>query len=152
MPVAKRSAFSRLVEVIPEASSIRYNTLVYDLQRKKKDVIVLSLGESFFDIPLFSFKRLAYETGYHYSHSRGIFELRRLLSRYYRTHYGVRSDPHKEILVSAGSKVVLYMVLRTILCPGDEVIIFEPAWVSYPEQVRLAYGVPMMVPYYEGVA
>jgi aspartate aminotransferase/aminotransferase len=44
------------------------------------------------------------------------------------------------------------MALRTIICPGDEVIIFEPAWVSYTEQVRLSYGIPLMVPHYEGIA
>ncbi len=143
--------FSQLVEAMPEAMSIRYNTLVYDLQRKNKDVIVLSLGESFFDIPLFSFEKLDYKKGYHYSHSRGILELRKILAQYYKKHYGVTADPEREVLVSAGSKAVIYMALRTIICPGDEVIIFEPAWVSYTEQVRLSYGVPMMVPHYEGV-
>ena len=150
--MSKSPAFSQLAEALPEAVSIRYNTLVYELQRKKKDVIVLSLGESFFNIPLFSFKTLNYKKGYHYSHSRGVLELREKLSQYYKKHYGVTSDPESEVLVSAGSKVILYMVLRTLICPGDEVIIFEPAWVSYTEQVRLSYGVPMMVPHYEGIS
>jgi len=148
----KFRAFSQIAETIPEATSIRYNTLVYELQRKKKDVIVLSLGESFFKIPLFSFEKLNYEKGYHYSHSRGMLELRTVLSRYYKNHYGVIANPEHEVLVSAGSKVVLYMILRTIICPGDHVIIFEPAWVSYVEQVRLSYGVALMIPHYEGIA
>lgn len=152
MTIRKKSTLSHLVEAIPEATSIRYNTLVYELQQKQEDVIVLSLGESFFKIPLFSFEHLDYAKGYHYSHSRGLLELREKLSKYYMDHYGVRCNPRDEMLVSAGSKVVIYMALRTILCPGDEVIIFEPAWVSYTEQVRLAYGVPMMVPHNEGVA
>jgi len=147
----KFRAFSQLAEALPEATSIRYNTLVYELQRKHKDVTVLSLGESFFKIPLFPFKTLNYEKGYHYSHSRGVLELREELSQYYKKHYGVASDPESEVLISAGSKVILYMVLRTIICPGDEVIIFEPAWVSYTEQVRLSYGIPLMVPHYEGI-
>ncbi|KKW24560.1 MAG: aminotransferase [Candidatus Kaiserbacteria bacterium GW2011_GWC2_52_8b] len=148
----KTLPLSQLVEAIAEASSIRYNNLVYELQRKKKDVIVLSLGESFFDIPFYSFTDLDYVRGYHYSHSRGIFELREKISRFYEKQYGVSSDPNTEVLVTAGSKAVIYMALRTILCPDDEVIIFEPAWVSYTEQVRLSYAVPMMVPHYEGVA
>src|SRR3989338_582062 len=45
----KFRAFSQLAEALPEATSIRYNTLVYELQRKHKDVTVLSLGESFLD-------------------------------------------------------------------------------------------------------
>ncbi len=150
--VAKAQALSQLVEMIPDALSIRYNTLVYELQRRKKDVIVLSLGESFFDIPLYSFRDLDYNKGYHYSHSRGVLELRQKIAAYYAKRYGVKAHPETEILVSVGSKAIIYMALRTILCPGDEVIIFEPAWVSYTEQVRLAYAVPMMVPHYEGIA
>ena len=144
-------ARSLLVEAIPEATSIRYNTLVYDLQRRKQDVIVLSLGESFFKIPLFSFAKLDYKKGYHYSHSRGVSELRHKISKLYKKNYGVVADPETQILISAGSKVVIYMVLRSILKAADEVIVFEPAWVSYVEQIKLSHGVPMTVPYWEGV-
>ena len=148
----KSRAISAVVKAIPEALSIKYNNLVYELQRKGKDVIVLSLGESFFDIPHFSFTGLDYEKGLHYSHSRGILELRKMISTFYKKRYGVASDPESEVIVSAGSKALIYMALQTIISPGDQVIILEPAWVSYTEQVRLSHGVPVMVPYYERIA
>ena len=86
---------------------------------------------------------------YHYSHSRGVFELREKLAGYYASRFGVPVDPDKEIIITAGSKIATHMAFMAILNPGDEVIIPEPAWVSYPEQVRLCHGVPVMVPYYE---
>jgi len=51
-----------------------------------------------------------------------------------------------EIIVSVGAKHSIYNVLQALLDPGDEVIIPAPYWVSYPEQVKLADGVPVIVP------
>lgn len=51
----------------------------------------------------------------------------------------------KEILVGIGAKHVLYTLFQVILNEGDEVIIPIPYWVSYPEQVKLAGGVPVYV-------
>lgn len=132
---------------IAQALSIRYNNLVYDMKARGEDVIVLSLGEAFFDIPLFGFADLPMPDGYHYSHSRGVPELRRRLADYYGTRYGVPVDPATEIIVTAGSKIAIHMSLMAILSPGDEVLVLEPAWVSYTEQVKLCHGVPVMVPH-----
>lgn len=147
----KRS-LSKVVKMISEATSVRVNMEVYDLERKGADVIVLSLGESFFKLPLFSFRAIPkWERGFHYSSSFGLPELREKISNYYRDRYGVASDPEHEVLISAGSKIVIYMALHAVLDPGDEVIIFEPAWVSYIEQVRSCYGVPIMIPYSDDI-
>jgi aminotransferase len=132
---------------IDDALSIRYNNRVYELQGAGHDVIVLSLGEAFFDIPLHGFDDLPHPDVFHYSHSRGLPELREKLARYYGTQYGVPVDPASQIIVTAGSKIAIHMALMAILDPGDEVIILEPAWVSYTEQVRLCHGVPVTVPY-----
>lgn len=132
---------------VVQALSIRYNNLVYEMKTRGEDVIVLSLGEAFFDIPLFSFAELPMPDGYHYSHSRGIPELRRRLAAYYGERYGVPVDPGTEILVTAGSKIAIHMSLMAILSPGDEVLVLEPAWVSYTEQVKLCHGVAVMVPH-----
>ncbi len=132
---------------IAQALSIRYNNLVYEMKSRGEDVTVLSLGEAFFDIPLFSFADLPMPDSYHYSHSRGNPELRRRLAAYYGEEYGVPVDPASEIVVTAGSKIAIHMSLMAILNPGDEVLVLEPAWVSYTEQVKLCHGVPVMVPF-----
>jgi aspartate aminotransferase/aminotransferase len=141
------SQFSRVVMDAEQAMSIKYNTMVYELQRRGTKVIVMSLGEAFFDIPLLPFDDLPHPQIFHYSHSRGIPELRERLCEYFRDQYDVPIDPEKEIIVTAGSKAAVHMAFMAVLDPGDEVIIPEPAWVSYPEQVRLCYGKPVGVPY-----
>lgn len=129
--------FNPAVEEIPEALSIRFNQMVYDLKRSGRDVIVLSLGEPYFDIPLYDFRSIDYVKGYHYSDSQGIPELRQKIAEYYRSRYGVPVDPEREILISAGSKLIIYMSMLATLQPGEEIAVQEPCWLSYAPQARL---------------
>ena len=62
-----KNIFSQSLQKITEAQSIYLNQLVYDLKRKGEDVITLSLGEAFFDIPLFDFNLLDLEKSHHYN-------------------------------------------------------------------------------------
>jgi aminotransferase len=55
----------------------RQTNQVYEMKERGEDITALSLGEAFFDIPLFSFKDLPFPDIYHYSHSRGIIDLRK---------------------------------------------------------------------------
>jgi aminotransferase len=135
------------VERLSEAMSIKWNNRVYEMRRSGHDVIVLSAGEANFDIPLFPFDDLPVPAVYHYSHSRGVPELRDLLAEHYRQRFGVPVDPASEIVVTVGSKLALHLTFMAILEPGDEVLIHEPAWVSYPEQVRLCHGRPVLLPH-----
>ncbi|MGA7926357.1 MAG: pyridoxal phosphate-dependent aminotransferase [Candidatus Sulfotelmatobacter sp.] len=130
-----------------EAMSIKYNNMVYDMKRRGIKVLVMSLGEAHFDIPLLPMDDLPYPEVNHYSHSRGLLELRTKLAEYFGTEYAVRFDPEKEIIITAGSKVAIHMTLMSIVNPGDEVLYSEPAWVSYPEQIKLCYGSPVGIPY-----
>lgn len=138
---------SEKVCAIPEALSVYMNNVVYAMRRRGDTIRVLSLGEAFFDIPMFSFEDIDFVKGYHYSESRGIPELRETIADYYAQRYGAPIDAEREILVSAGSKPLIYMAFQAVLNPGDEVLIHEPAWLSYPEEVRLANGVPKFIPY-----
>ena len=144
---APSPGFSRVVTDTAEAMSIKYNTMVYELQRQGVDVVVMSLGEAFFDIPLFRMDDLPFPDIYHYSHSRGIPELREKLAEYFSDRYDYHFDFEREIIVTAGSKAAIHMTLMSVLDPGDEVLIPEPAWVSYSEQVRLCHGVPVTTPH-----
>lgn len=135
-------SYSSHIQGLGDALSIRYNTRVYELQAKGVDVTVLSLGEAFFDMPVAGPQDAP--AGLHYSHSRGIPALRERLAAVY---YGVPVDPGREILVTAGSKIAIYLALLTMLDSGGEVVIPEPAWVSYTEQTRLAHGRAVTVPY-----
>src|SRR5258708_4110561 len=108
------------VRQIPQALSIYINQLVYDLRRRGHDVTALSLGEAFFDIPLFDFRKLDIQKSYHYSDSQGIPELRKKIADFYTRHYGAQVDADKEVLITAGSKPAIFMAMQAILNPGDE--------------------------------
>jgi len=136
---------------IVEAMSIAYNTKVYDLKRAGIELCVLSLGEAFFELPEVDFRDLPHPAIFHYSDSRGIPELRESIAAYYGSQYGARVDPAREILITAGSKAAIYMALLCVLDPGEEVLIPEPAWVSYTEQVRLAHGSAVGIPHSEPI-
>lgn len=138
---------SRRVKNIPQALSIYINQLVYSQKRQGMDIITLSLGEAFFDIPLFDFNKLDVEKSFHYSESMGIPELRIKICEFYKKHYDSDIDYRDEILISAGSKPVIYMAMQAVLDSQDEVLIHEPAWLSYQEQARLLDVVPKFIPY-----
>jgi aspartate/methionine/tyrosine aminotransferase len=139
--------FNPVVKDMPEASSIFVNQLVHDLRIAGQDVTTLSLGEAFFEIPQFDFGSLDLAKSHHYSESLGLFDLRVKLADYHRRRYNTSVDPHTEILISAGSKPLIYMAMLTVLSAGDEVLIHEPSWLSYPEQARLIGAVPQFIPF-----
>lgn len=139
--------FNPTVDSMGQAESIRINQMVYDLRRAGVDPITLSLGEAFFDIPLFDFTRLDIEKSYHYSDSQGLPELRSKIADYYAKYYGAPVDSNSEILISAGSKALIFMAMLATLSPGDEVLIHEPAWLSYPEQAALVGATARFIPY-----
>lgn len=142
---------SEVVQRTVEAMSIKYNNDIYEMKADDIDIIVLSLGEAFFNIPLFPFNDLPYPDIYHYSHSRGILDLREKIAEYFHTQYSFDLDPRNEIIITAGSKVAIHMAFMAILNPGDEVLIYEPYWVSYTEQVKLCYGISVTIPHHLSV-
>ena len=139
--------FSKKSQMASEALSIYFNQIVYDLKRKGKDIITLSLGEAFFDIPLFDFNLLDLEKCHHYTDSSGIPELKKKISRHYFNNFKVNSNYKNEILISAGSKAIIYMSIQALVDPGDEVVLHEPAWLSYADQIRMSGGKPVFIPY-----
>lgn len=139
--------YSNIIKQIPEALSIYINQLVYDQKEKGVDVVTLSLGEAYFEIPLYDFNKLNLEKCHHYTDSKGSYKLRDKISKYYQKNYNTIIDPKKEILISAGSKPIIYMTLLSILNKNDEVLVIEPAWLSYVEQIKLAGGKAKFVKY-----
>ena len=84
----------------------------------------------------------------HYTAVPGPMELRMAICRKMQRDHNLTYSP-QEIIVSNGAKHCLFNVFQTILDPGDEVLIPTPCWVSYPVLVRMAGGVPVMIPTHE---
>jgi aspartate aminotransferase len=119
------------------------------LRRQGLDVISFGAGEPDFDTPAHivdaAFHSL--QDGFtHYVSSRGISELRNTISAYLLKQNGISVHPDTEIIVTTGSKMAIYLCLVGLLNPDDQVLILEPAWVSYDPMVRLAGGRPVHVP------
>jgi aspartate aminotransferase/aminotransferase len=138
---------AKYVEDVATAMSIKFNNFGNAMKAAGEDVTICSFGEAYFDIPLYSFDTLPFPEIYHYSDSRGLIGLRQKLGAYYDSEYGVPVDAASEIIITAGSKIAVHMSFMALLEPGDEVVVPEPAWVSYSEQIRLCHGTPIMVPY-----
>ena len=129
-------------------------TLAMDTKAKEyiaagHDVIKFGVGEPDFDTPEFirDAAKAAIDAGKtRYTPVAGTPELRKEIAKKLERDNGLTYDPMGEIIVSAGAKPVIFTALVALLNPGDEVIIPSPCWVSYPEMVRMAGGVPVFAP------
>ena len=118
-----------------------------DLKQEGKDVLAFSSGEPDFPTPEHIAKAAheAIQKGYtKYAPVAGIPELREAIRDHLQEYYRISYAP-EQILVGNGAKQVLIEAILALLDPGDEVIIPVPCWVSYPEQVKLADGVPVLI-------
>lgn len=140
-------AINTEVNAIPEALSIFINQIVYDKKSRGERVYTYSLGEAFFDIPRYEITDDDFRAGYHYCSSLGQPKLREKIAKLYTERYASPVDPANEVLISAGSKPIIFMLLKAVVNQGEEVIYQEPAWLSYKEQIKLAGGVPVAIDY-----
>jgi aspartate aminotransferase/aminotransferase len=140
-------SLSQRARRVPPALSIFMNEIVYAQKRRGYDITTLSLGEAFFDIPMFDFRKIDFVKGYHYSDSQGLPELRRLIGEFYQQQYACPVNGQDEVLITAGSKVAIYLAVLATVDAGDEVLIHEPAWLSYQEHVRLVDATPRFIPF-----
>jgi len=121
----------------------------FGLLASMKDVISLGIGEPDFITPWHIREAAIHslEKGYtKYTSMPGMPELRQELSRHLMENYNLVYDSNTELLITVGVSEGLDLTMRTILDPGDEVIMADPGFVSYPACVTLAGGVPIMVP------
>jgi len=82
----------------------------------------------------------------HYTPSRGIPALLKAIAHKLATENGVTYEPAKEIIVMPGAKQALFVAAQALLNPGDEMILFSPAWVSYEPCAALAGATTVYVP------
>jgi len=76
----------------------------------------------------------------------GIPELRQAIANKVQSLYGYSADPNTEITVTSGATEALFNAIQCVVHPGDEVIMFDPAYDSYEPAIRLAGGVPVRLP------
>lgn len=118
------------------------------LQAEGRDIINLGTGEPDFDTPqpIKDAAIAAIKAGFtKYTAVDGISELKQAVSDKFKRDNGL-SYQLNQILVSVGGKQSIYNLCQAFINPGDEVLIPAPYWVSYPDIVLLAGGIPVILP------
>lgn len=120
----------------------------FDIVMEMKDAISLGVGEPDFDTPWPIREEGIYslEKGRtFYTSNAGLLELRQEISNYIQKLIGIKYDYEDEILVTVGGSEGIDLALRTLINPGDEVIIPVPSFVCYEPICRLSSGVPVII-------
>ncbi len=123
-----------------------------DMEKLGHSVIHMEVGEPDFDTPsriLVAAAKGGVEGHTHYTHSLGMQELRDAIAEYKFNSRGLRVDPNREIMVTAGSSPSFFLTLGTLVNPGDEVIITNPGYPCYVNFIRFFGAVVKFVSIFE---
>ena len=120
----------------------------FDILDSMTDVTALTVGQPDFVTP-WKIREAgieSLETGKtYYTSNAGTLELRREISNYMNRRFDLRYDPAKEVVVTVGGSEAIDVAMRTLLQPGDEVIIPTPCFVCYEPLCKMTGAVPVIV-------
>ncbi len=136
---------SRRVALVKPSPTLAITARGIQLRREGKDIVSLSVGEP--DFPVFPHVEEAIVAALRkgltkYTASSGVAELREAISDWMYDESEKRY-PISQIIATSGAKQALYNACQALLDEGDEAVIPNPYWVSYPEMVRLAGATPV---------
>jgi aspartate aminotransferase len=140
-------SISQLARSIAESPTLSLNEQARLLREKGEAVIHLGIGEPKNKAPIAAILSSAAKLtagDIKYTPTDGIPSLKKAIIRYTEENYDRVVAP-ENVIVSGGAKQALYNFLFTILNPQDEVLVLAPYWVSYPEMIKMVYGVPAIV-------
>lgn len=138
---------SKRVERIKTSPTIAVSMRAAELKAAGKDIISLSIGEPDFDTPEYIKEAgiKAIRDGFtKYTAVDGIPNLKKAIINKLSRENALTYQP-KQIIASNGVKHALYNLMQATINSGDEVIIPAPFWVSYPDMVLLADGIPVFI-------
>jgi aspartate/methionine/tyrosine aminotransferase len=146
MPTSRISA---RVGGIAESATLAVDAKAKALKAAGRDVIGFGAGEPDFPTPapiVAAAVEACHEPSmHHYTPTPGLPALRQAIADKTRRDSGVEITA-AQVLVTNGGKQAVYEAFATLLDPGDEVLLPAPYWTTYPESIRLAGGVPVVVP------
>ena len=140
-------SISQLARTISASSTLVLNEKARILREKGEPVISLGIGEPKNKTPITALLSAAAklsEGNIKYTPSDGTPSLKKAIIRYTEENYNRLVAP-ENVIVSAGAKQSITNIILSIVNPQDEVVLLAPYWVSYPEIVKLAYGIPVVV-------
>ena len=138
---------SNRVNAVKPSPTLAITARAAQMRAAGKDIISLGAGEPDFDTPDF-IKQAAIDAinkGFtKYTAVDGIPSWKKAIIDKFKNDNGLEYNP-KQILVSCGGKQSSYNLTQALLNAGDQVIIPAPYWVSYPDMVLLADGIPVII-------
>ena len=135
---------SPVVSALPPSGIRKF----FDIVAEMDDAISLGVGEPDFTTPWAIREAGIYslEKGQtHYTANAGLMELREEICNYYDRKFDIKYNPKKEVLVTVGGSEAIDLMVRTLINPGDEVLIPEPCFVCYRPCTVMAGGVPVPI-------
>ena len=135
------------VHKVQPSFTLQMATRAAEMRAEGIDVINFSVGEPDFNTPshIIAAGKKAMDDGFtKYTAGPGMIEFRKAICEKLERENGITYEP-ADILVSNGEKQSLYNVCQALFDEGDEVVVFRPYWVSFPEFVRLADAEPVLV-------
>ena len=140
---------SKRLQDVPQSGTVKIANMVSQLRSEGVDIVSFSMGEPDFTTPANIIDACvdSLHAGFtHYTPSTGIPELKKAIADRARVDNKIPCLP-SNVLVTP-TKQAIFMIALAYLDPGDEVLLPDPAWVSYEAVIRLAGAVPVYVPTY----
>jgi aspartate aminotransferase len=135
------------VKTLSPSSTLAISAKAKSLRNQGFSVIDLGVGEPDFNTPAYILDaaKTAMDDGKtKYTPTGGLPELKEAIIEKFKRDQQLTYDA-SEIIVTSGAKHALYTLFQVLLNEGDEVLVPSPYWVSYPEQVKIAQGVPVII-------
>ena len=140
-------SLSEFALAIQPSSTMAIDAMFKQMKAEGQDVIGFGAGEPDFPTPDHIKEagiQAIQNNDTRYTPSVGTVELRKAICQRLKADCGVEYTP-QQISVSNGAKPCVYVALRALINPGDEVILPSPYWVSYSELIKMTGGVPVIV-------
>jgi aspartate/methionine/tyrosine aminotransferase len=143
------SAVSKRALGVAASATLAITNQANTLRAAGKPVIGFGAGEPDFPTPAYivDAARVAVDdpANHRYTPAAGLPPLRSAVAAAMERSSGYRVDP-SEVVITNGGKQAVYLACQALIDPGDEVLLPAPYWVTYPEAIRLADGVPVAIP------
>ncbi len=143
------SAVSRRAAGVAESATLAITTKAKALRSAGEPVIGFGAGEPDFPTPAYivdaAREALHDPANFRYSAAAGLPALREAVAKKTARDSGLIIDP-SQVMITNGGKQAVYLAFQSLLDPGDEVLLPAPYWVTYPEAIRLADGIPVPIP------
>ncbi len=143
------SRVSRRISAIEESATLAVDAKAKALKAAGEDVIGFGAGEPDFPTPehivTVAAEACLYPRNHHYTPAGGLPELKEAVAARTALDSGWEVAAN-QVLITNGAKHAIYNAFAALCDPGDEVLLPAPYWVTYPEAIRLAGGVPVIIP------